>query len=179
VLAQARQQLGTLPALALKHAAEDPAAAAACAQLRGMLAAIDLPVTVEAAPRSQLVAELAREQPNFDLLYWHYDFETEALALWPLFDPKGAAGPNRNFMGYPRDGELEGLFQELHSRSAFNAVQRQAHQLHELMIRQMLLIPLWQLDRHIGVHRSLKPTRLHPLWIFDDVEMWRMEGIRD
>jgi hypothetical protein len=104
------------------------------------------------------------------LAYWHYDFPTEALSLWPLF----AAGPGRNFMGYPRDGELEGLFQELHNRRAFPAVQRQAHLLHELIMRKMLLIPLWQLDRHVGVHRSLKPTRLHPLWVFDDVEEWRL-----
>jgi hypothetical protein len=38
----------------------------------------------------------------------------------------------------------------------------------------MTLIPLWQLDRHVAVHKSLRDARIHPLWLFDNVEHWRL-----
>ena len=39
----------------------------------------------------------------------------------------------------------------------------------------MPLIPLWQLDTHVALHPALRPTRLDPLLIFDDVAEWKLE----
>jgi hypothetical protein len=36
-------------------------------------------------------------------------------------------------------------------------------------------IPLWQLDKFVATHRSLQFTRLHPVWVFDSVEEWRLK----
>ena len=178
--AKAREALQRVKAapgpLVLRYASDVPGTRPACEQIRDMLQAIGLTVTLNPLPTRQLVADLAKDRPDFDLLYWHYDFDNETLSLWPLFAPAPAAAPGRNVLAYPDDGQLQGLFRELQHRRDFSAVQRQAHELHELMMNRMVLIPLWQLDRHYAVHRSLRYARLHPLWFFADVEEWRLES---
>ncbi len=177
-LEKAKTALGSLPRLSLRHAADDREGARACARMRDMLRALGLTITVEATPRARLVAKLGKDQPDFDLLYWHHDFDSETLSLWPLFDPNGVGERGRNYLGYTGDAELESVFRDLHGRRDFRLVQTRMHDLHELIQRKMILIPLWQLDRHVAIHPSLKlplSMRLHPLWIFDDVELWKVE----
>jgi hypothetical protein len=43
------------------------------------------------------------------------------------------------------------------------------------MWAKMPMIPLWQLDTVIAVHKRLTPSRIDPLVIFADVERWRLE----
>ncbi len=168
----ARNKLGNLPALTLKYPQEDSDAAGACAMIQTMLDAAGLKVTPQPVARVQLAAELLKESPDFDLVYWHYDYDSETLSLWPLFDPNSAAG--RNFMGYTRDGDLAGYLQRLLAYRDLGRLADELYQLNAYFYQNMIVAPLWQLDRHVIVHRSLKPTRLHPIWVFQNVEEWQL-----
>ncbi len=178
-LARARKELGTIDPLTLTYAADDAAADLACKSIRSLLDAegIKLKITLKPMPRDQLLAELHKERPEFDLLYTHLDFTTEALAIWPLFDSKGLNGKGQNFIGYPPDGKLHQYLQEIQTSRDVQEVRRATHNLHEMMmLEEMPLIPLWQIDRHVAIHRSVRfprPPGLHPLWVFDDLEAWR------
>jgi ABC-type transport system substrate-binding protein len=168
---------GNIPPLTLLYSTSDPSAAKACPQIKTMLEAVGLQVRLDAKPFQDLMAEMTKERPAFDLVYWPYDFESETLALWPLFDPAGLGPNGRNYLGLRGDSQIEGKFREILQRRDFNYVQTQTHILHDLLVEgRMAVIPLWQLDRHVAVHRSLRFTRLHPLSILDEVELWQLRS---
>jgi hypothetical protein len=49
--------------------------------------------------------------------------------------------------------------------------------LHDLLTSEkMIMLPLWQIDRHVAVHRNLRYTRLHPVCVVDDIELWQLRG---
>jgi len=171
---QARAKLGALPALTLRYAAEDEQAGVACRLFAGQLAGYGLPLRVVATPAAQLADELRKADPDFDLVYAHYDFPNEMLSLWPLFEPPLGDGLGRNFMGYAGDVVLESAFRAMHDRRDLSAVQRHARDIHGRIVTRGVLLPLWQLDRHVAVHHSLRFKRLHPLWVFEDVEEWEL-----
>ncbi|MCS6975619.1 MAG: ABC transporter substrate-binding protein [Gemmatales bacterium] len=174
-VARARQSLGNLPSLKIRFATNEPLAAEAVQQIANQLKSIDLTVQVEGIPYQQLLAELAGDRPQFDLLYWRHDFENETLNLWPLFDPQGIGPRGRNFMGFERDSQVEGRFRELQQHRDFGFIREKAQMLHDLLtLQKMVLIPLWQLDRHVAVHRNLRPTRIHPHHIVEDIELWQL-----
>lgn len=177
-ITRARQALGgVLPSLKLRYATNEPAAAAAVQQIANALKSIDLNVQVEGVPYQQLMAELASDRPQFDLLYWRHDFENETLNLWPLFDPQGIGPRGRNFMGFERDSQVEGRFREIQQHRDYGFIREKAQMLHDLLTMQkMVLIPLWQLDRHVAVHRNLRPTRIHPHYIVEDIEAWQLRA---
>lgn len=175
---RARQALGgTLPSLKLRYATNEFQADAAAQQIANALKSIDLSVQVEGVPYQQLMAELASDRPQFDLLYWRHDFENETLNLWPLFDPQGIGPRGRNFMGYERDSQVEGRFREIQQHRDYGFIREKAQMLHDLLtLQKMVLIPLWQLDRHVAVHRNLRPTRIHPHHIVEDIELWQLRA---
>jgi ABC-type transport system substrate-binding protein len=172
----ARKQLGNLPSPTIKYPAEDEQAKDACGHIQTMLDAAGLKVQIQPVPRVQLAAELLKVNPDFELVYWHYDFPNETLSLWPLFDPnpKEDGSPGRNFMGYIRDNELAGFLQRLLAYRDLARLNDELQQMNAHINKEMIAIPLWQLDRHVVVHRSLKPSRIHPLWILQDVEEWQL-----
>jgi peptide/nickel transport system substrate-binding protein len=175
-MTQAQSKLGQIPALSLHYPADDPLAAKACAEIQKMLAVNGIAVEPKAQPRDAIIRDLAKARPDFDLVYWHHDFETETLSLWPLFDPNGADGNGRNYIGMVQDTEVPGRFTNLQTRRDLPVVKRTAHELHGIITNdKALLIPLWQLDRYVAVHKTnVRTTRVHPLWLFDDVEEWRL-----
>jgi ABC-type transport system substrate-binding protein len=177
-LSRARQALGgQLPVLKLKFASNEPQAAAAAQQIANALKSFEVNVQTEGVPYQQLAAELASDQPQFDLLYWRHDFDNETLNLWPLFDPQGIGPRGRNFLGYERDSQVEGRFREIQQHRDYAFIREKAQMLHDLLILQkMVLIPLWQLDRHVAVHRVLRPTRIHPVFIVEDIELWQLRA---
>jgi hypothetical protein len=68
------------------------------------------------------------------------------------------------------------LFRKAMTHRQFATVQDLAHQIHIRMNDQMPFIPLWQLDTHIAIHRSLQiPGNIDPLLIFNDVENWKLQ----
>jgi ABC-type transport system substrate-binding protein len=175
---QAQSKLGQVPSLSLRFPNDDPLAAKACESIRNQLAANGIAVELKPMAPAEIVLDLAKARPEFDLVYWHHDFENEALSLWALFDPAGADGTGRNYIGLTQDADVPGRFTSLQTRRDLPAVKRSARDLHGLITNdKALLIPLWQLDSHVAVNKGgLRVTRIHPLWLFDDVEEWRLVG---
>jgi hypothetical protein len=57
------------------------------------------------------------------------------------------------------------------------------HTIHQAFCEKMPFIPLWQLDTHLAVHKSLsmvdgqgRPVEPDALLIFTNVETWRLEN---
>ncbi|MFN4259020.1 MAG: ABC transporter substrate-binding protein [Gemmataceae bacterium] len=115
---------------------------------------------------------------DYDLAYYHWDYTGEDYWLWPLFDPAGMEPGGRNFLGYGHDGELQSCFRRWLDHRRFEDVQTMAREVHSQVYAKMPLIPLWQLDTHIAVHRHLKtvpePNQLDPLRMFTDVAEWQL-----
>lgn len=175
-ISEAEKAPGFTRNLSLIYPLEDQQAALACEQIRVMVNdAIRVRLEVTGMPHANLVAELSKESPNFDLVYFSYDFPNEHLSIFPLFDRNSVSPAGQNFMGNSNDTELMSIFSRMQSRRDIGYIQRQQHELHNLIWRKMLIIPLWQIDRHVAVHRSLQFQRLHPTYVFDDTELWRIK----
>jgi ABC-type transport system substrate-binding protein len=176
----ARNNAGNLPELKLVVLAEDGPGQAACALIKDDLAKANIQAVITPMASSALLTELTKEQPNFDLLYTNYDFDSEALNLQPLLDSDAAGGKGRNYMGYQThqpDNQLMQLFRAAQTSRDFNTVQRQMFAIHDHVIKNVILVPLWQLDRPIAVHRSLDNyQRFHPLYVFDGTENWTLKA---
>jgi len=41
--------------------------------------------------------------------------------------------------------------------------------------RNACVIPLWQLDRYVAVHKSVENVKLDPEYLYDDIENWRIK----
>jgi peptide/nickel transport system substrate-binding protein len=170
-----RQRAGNIPTLNLLVPSDDPSAAEACERIKNQLAAKQIPITVQPMSRTDLLLELNKVRPTFDLLYMKWDFPNETLDLWPLFDTQGVPPNGRNYMGYTDDKELPGDFRTLQSRRDWSVVRTFTHGMHSKIVdKSVAFVPLWQLDHHVAVHKSLRFTRLHPLFVFDDPEEWRL-----
>jgi ABC-type transport system substrate-binding protein len=163
------------PAFTFRYALDDPQAMQACGEITRMLRDAGLQVSPRPTRRADLAREFTKDQPDYDIAYWHYDFDdNEALSLWPLLDPNGVGERGRNYLGFERDNDMQGKLRDLLSHREFTAVKQTSEDIHDLAMRKMIIVPLWQLDRHIAVHRSLQFRRLHPLFVFDDPEQWKL-----
>jgi hypothetical protein len=60
-------------------------------------------------------------------------------------------------------------------RRDFAQVQKRTHQIHEILVREMPLIPLWQLDPLSAWAKHVKPGAVDPLLVFTDIEHWQLE----
>lgn len=112
--------------------------------------------------------------PRYDLAYYSYDFPSDAFWLWPLFDPDGTGAKGTNYMGYANDGRVEQLFRDLNAHRDFRKLRDAAHTLHGELFNKMPLIPLWQLDRHVVLSKTVQAPSFDPLLIFADIEKWRL-----
>ncbi|HKB36715.1 MAG TPA: ABC transporter substrate-binding protein, partial [Gemmataceae bacterium] len=165
--------------LSLKHP-NDPEVARAMAELaRQVQEAIGVTLTPEALPMDKL-REHVEVTHNYELAYYWYDFPGPTYWLWPLFDPKGTGDGGTNFLGYQNDGALESQFGMIMSRREFSEVRKMTRLLHEMLFDKMPLVPLWQLDTHIVLHKDLQATISpltisDPLLVFTDVDQWRFD----
>jgi ABC-type transport system substrate-binding protein len=151
--------------------AEDADGFKLCNQMVEMVAGQGVILKLEQQPRSKILAEMTTpgSPPDFDLLYWYYDYPNESMSLAPFLDP------THNFMGYKPETDLDTPFRKLLSRSDFSEIRRLNHDLHEKFITRMPFIPLWQLDRHIAVHRTVRFDHIHPIAIFNDPARWSFD----
>nr|HMP17949.1 ABC transporter substrate-binding protein [Gemmatales bacterium] len=169
---------GNLPELKLIVMAEDVHGVEACKLIQEDLKKININVSVQPMPANSLFVEIYKEVPEFDLLYTTWDFQNESLNLRPLFDVQANNGRGANFSGYqlpPMQQDptlMRYLANGLSNRELENA-RRQLYSIHKHVMDNALLVPLYQLDKHIAVHRSLdRYERFHPLYVFDGVERW-------
>lgn len=173
---QAKASGANLSSLTISFAEEDLNAAKACEKIKENLEKLGLAVKLKGMPALQLQADLQSERPTFEAVYTHYDFPNELLSLWPLFDTSSVTPLGQNFMGDCRDTALISLFRSMQNKRELGFIVRRTHEAYDLMWRKMHFVPLWQLDPHVAVHRSLVITRLHPTHIFEDVEQWRLRS---
>ena len=173
-LTKAKQELGgNVPPLTLKYPAEALGAKEACERIRTQLLPRGIVLKTEAVPQGVLARELARAEPDYDLVYWCQDFEDERLSIRPLFDSSGLGEDGRNYLG--TTGGLERYFDSIQNHRDLTYNMKRYHEIHGAVMDRMLLIPLWQLDTHVAWSRKLKFQRLHPLWIFDHIELWTLQ----
>jgi len=109
-----------------------------------------------------------------------------------MFDPTAAGIGGRNVTGYlapgsnPQadDNDLRATMERLRSHRNFkDNVREDTWKLHGQFLSRMPFIPLWQLDRHILVHKNLEMSidgvkidlsKSDPRAIFAGVEGWRL-----
>lgn len=168
--------------LTLKYPQEDARVRAACrmlaAQIEKAAAEVELQLRIQRMPLP--AGEFYRdiENRNYDLAYYHRDYESEFYWLWPLFDPhpEALAKGGSNFLGYENDGALVKLLHERLSSVDFEKVRKLSHDIHGHLHHRMPLIPLWQLDMHVGIHPDLRTVDLHGPRLLSRMARWTMRA---
>jgi ABC-type oligopeptide transport system substrate-binding subunit len=179
--AKAQQaKIATAEKITLRYPAGDPAVQKACEMIQSQIQAVDTtnPIRLELVPCSPRdLKHDVEETHQYDLAYYYYDYPTPAYWLWPLFDSEGNGG-GRNFMGY-EDSKMRDYFHKIMAHRDFTMVRNETHVIHDLFLNGMPFIPLWQLDTHVAIHKSVKHPDLSrlgdPLLIFSDIDKWAVE----
>jgi hypothetical protein len=132
---------------------------------------------------------------DYDLAYIPFDYTDELFRLDTLLDPQASGRGGRNFLGYLTDNltsldgdrRLKQTLQEIRQYRDFNRqVKDKMWESHQLFLKQMPFVPLWQLDRHLLAANSLEivfddprspvsPTLLDPSVLFTGIEGWRIK----
>jgi ABC-type transport system substrate-binding protein len=162
--------------LTLKYPDNDESVKAACTKIQEQVQeATGIEIELVPRPRRALRDEVELEH-DFDLAYYSHDYSSDAFWLWPLFNPESRARERggRNYLGYHNDGSLDSWFHLAMGHREFAKVRESTHKIHTEIWAKMPLIPLWQLDTVIAIHKNLKPSRIDPLLIFTDVERWKL-----
>lgn len=180
---------------------DDPRARAACEMIRKQLEETAAPIfklTIELEPIS--AKDFARriyQERSYDLAYVPFEYPNDwySFGLGSLLDSTAGDAGGRNFMRYPpaatnlaREDEL--FNRQLAETRRFADYQGklvpQAHELHRRFLDSMPFIPLWQLDRHLVISRSVKvhfddrSEPVPPKWIapgepLTGVSRWRID----
>jgi peptide/nickel transport system substrate-binding protein len=188
-------------ALRLKYPEDDPLAARACGKIKEQIEAAgskapgeasQVEIILEAAPGNQLLRQLEQEQ-DFELAYVSYDYRDDLYWLGSLLDRTAAGRGGRNYLGYlapggnpqPDDNALRVALDDIRAHRDFRAnVREETWKVHFLFLGRMPFVPLWQLDRHIIVHRNLElfldndklaPEQIDPSAVFAGVEGWKLK----
>jgi ABC-type transport system substrate-binding protein len=169
----ARKSLKSIRALRLVYPDNDPITENACKQIQTQVAAVSIPIELEALAPNALAAAI--DDGNFDLAYWRHDFKDQTYWLWPLLDPQGIGPGGPNFMRYSPDNDLRDLFSQLNSHKRFPEIRKLTHKIHEHIFKRAIVIPLWQLDTYVAVDDALKNVRLDPWVLYGNVEEWNLQ----
>jgi ABC-type oligopeptide transport system substrate-binding subunit len=112
------------------------------------------------------------ERLDYDLAYYHHDFEDDTFWLKPLLGPRGRSG-NENYLGYR--GDLAAIEQAAGSRN-FLQVQELSRRIHRQLTEEMPVIPLWQLDPFYAYRADkVELPPLDPQALFAEIELWRLK----
>lgn len=173
--AKARATLGTSKIeLNLIYPDFEPDVAEACAAIKRRLAEFDVALTIQAvAPQS--LNEIVERRHSFELAYWRHDFDDETFWMWPLLDPEDAEAGGANFLGFVPDKDLRDLFHRMLTRKQFTEIRQAMYEIDEYFHRQVVFIPLWQIEPYVAVTSKLKFTRLDPVRLFDSIEDWSLQ----
>lgn len=166
----------TLPELTLIFPNDLPGVEDSCDAIAKQAKEVGLTIKPKGMPLAEVHDAVVRDH-KYELAYFYWDHPSDAYWLGPLFDKTAAENGGPNFLGPVNDGILEGLFNEVRQHRDFKTVQEYTRQIHQRLYDRMPVIPLWQLDTHIAVHRDLKmgPGDVDPLRIFTNVEQWQLE----
>ena len=201
-----RSYLGDMGAKAevtLAYPEGDPLAAQACMKIKSQVEGLfkDLPgrrltIVLEPLPVRELLLRVEDEH-RYDLAYLPFDYPDDwyPYALGAMLDPLAADRGGRNWMGFlqkntgadDQDARLGQLLNELRAFREFGQLATKTTEVHRLFNECVPFIPLWQLDRHMLVHNSVKiyvddsetpasPSVLNPTTLFQGIARWRLEG---
>jgi peptide/nickel transport system substrate-binding protein len=167
----AREKMVGPATLTLKYPEGDPALDKAMEDLKEQVKKVigDSGFGVQPVKRDpRALKEDVEVLQDFDLAYTYYDYPTETYSLWPLL------GPGKENVFAFTNPEVETLLQEMRGHRHFADVQQCAQQLHEVLFREMPMIPLWQLDPLLAWHRTVQPVALDPQMVFTEIDQWRL-----
>jgi peptide/nickel transport system substrate-binding protein len=173
--------------LTLKYPMGDAAVEKAASQIKKDLQRIGLDVKTESKIESDLRHEVIDEQ-DFDIVYWRYDHSSVLYNISPLFDPDQQQPGGTNFMGY-HNAELVKLFSYLRQEQRPFELWEIQREIHRFIHREVVLIPLWQLDNYIAYTSKLlyrqqigdsaaqqaRQLPIHPMYLFRKTEAWYLE----
>lgn len=188
---------GATTNLQLSFPREDPRAALACTQIKTQIETLfdkRLTLQLEAVPMRDLLVRV-HEERRYDLAYVPFDYPDEwyPYALAALLDPTAVGRGGRNCFSFLKpetqpdaeDLRLGQLLAELRQFRDYDTLARQAAEIAERFNQSLPFIPLWQLDRHLAIHRRLRlffdpdvpadPASLNPTTLFTRVAWWRLE----
>ena len=189
-----------VPTLRLCFVTDDPKNASVCQFIKGQIEKAsgggDRPtLTIDLVPMTpEKFHDKVMLEHDFDLALTAFDYRNELYSLSGLLDPEAAARNGRNYMGYlangtnPTEGDrrLKKCLDDIKAYRDFAKVKELTWDAHTQVNQRVPFIPLWQLDRYVGVHReldlafestkeSLKPEQLDPNVVFTSPELWRLK----
>jgi ABC-type oligopeptide transport system substrate-binding subunit len=195
--------MGAKTDVTLSYPEGDPLAALACnkikAQVEGLFKELPgrkLTILLEPLPLRELLLRVEDEH-RYDLAYVPFDYPDDwyPYALGAMLDPLAADRGGRNWTGFlqkntgadDQDARLGQLLNELRAFRDFGQLTAKSAEVHKLFNECVPFIPLWQLDRHMLVHNSVKvyvndseapvsPSVLNPTTLFQGIARWRLEG---
>jgi ABC-type oligopeptide transport system substrate-binding subunit len=166
--------------LTLKYPDDDPRVAVACKaicqQVQGLAAASGVKLQVQPIALAPHALKQAVARHDYELAYYHLDYENEDYWIWQLFDPQAEAlrKGGTNFLGYENDAKLQSLFRAALSHRDFAAVRERTHAIHAHLTLHMPVIPLWQLHRHMVIPAHVDPGYTEPVCLFARIADWKV-----
>jgi ABC-type oligopeptide transport system substrate-binding subunit len=197
---------GTSPKLdfELLYPEDDPKAEEACRRIKAHIEAMGrdgpngrkLVVNLDGKPLRDVINRVENEH-RYDLAYVPFDYPDEwhPFGLAAALDPQAGGRGGRNWFGFllqetaPQAEDIQ-LGQSLNELRGYRDVLGQlvprAVEVTRLFNDSVPFVPLWQLDRHMVVHRNLKvfvddtntpasPELLNPTTLFQNVARWRLD----
>lgn len=205
-LTRLKTYLGDMAAkgeVTISYPENDPLAALACNKIKAQVDGLfkDVPgrkltILLEPVPMRDLMLRVEDEH-RFDLAYVPFDYPDDwyPYALGAMLDPLAADRGGRNWTGFlqpstgadDKDTRLGQLLNELRAYRDFNQLSAKTAEVHKQFNESVPFIPLWQLDRHMLFHNSVKvyiedsdtqvsPRVLNPTTLFQGIARWRLEG---
>jgi ABC-type oligopeptide transport system substrate-binding subunit len=186
----------------LLYPLSDPLAALACKKIKEHVDSLfkdatgrKFTIQLEPVTMSELKLRVEDEH-RYDLAYVPFDYPDDwyPFALGAMLDPQVAERGGRNWMCYGKEGaDAEDtrlsllLNNDLRAFREFGQLSAKTAEAHKLFNECVPFIPLWQLDRHMLIHNSVKvyledspkpvsPKVLNPTTLFQGIAYWRLEG---
>ena len=188
--------------LTLKYPEGDPRAELACSKIKEQIEEASkkanntatVGISLKSVPVDLYSRQIDQEH-DFDLAYVPFDYKDDLFWLGGLFDRSAGGMDGRNFLGYLVDGSnpaaddnaLRIALDEIRAHRDFrDRVRDETWKFHAKFLGRMPFVPLWQLDRHLIVHKSLEmflddpnrsvsPSSTDPASVFTGVEFWRLK----
>ncbi len=130
-------------------------------------------LTLRPKPEEAGKVREAVERRDYELAYFHHDYQDESFWLMPILGPSGERFTTRNYLDY--SGPLVALAENMANRRDFVKVRDRAWALHQaFLMSEMPFVPLWQLDPLMAHRSRVKAPPLGPEGVFANVERWRL-----
>jgi ABC-type transport system substrate-binding protein len=165
----------------LKYPAGEPAVDKACNMIKTQVEDLKPGFTIKlvAVPPDKLWRQIELDA-DFQLAFRHYDYADDWFNIGGLLDPSAPnSGGGRNFMSYKPSEAFGRVLADCQDRRDFGELRKQMHRLHAAFIEELPFIPLWHLDTHVLIGKSLETRpaagQLDPLMPFAHIDEWRVK----